>query len=218
MIVKVESTSHDESRTNAVKIRCPSCRQRGTFDPLVPHDLAVLKPDHQSWFALGQRRCPDPECWTHVFFVLDKATGRVSISYPVERIDFDATDIPPVVLSSFEEAIICHASQCYVASAIMVRKTLEEICRERGATGANLKQRLEALRTKVVLPQDLLNGLDDLRLLGNDAAHIESQKYDKVGQEEVEIGLEITKEVLKAVYQYASLIGRLQKLKKNPTP
>ncbi len=99
----------------------------------------------------------------------------------------------------------------------MVRKTLEEICRERGAIGANLKQRLETLRTKVVLPQELLDGLDDLRLLGNDAAHIESQQYDKVGQEEVEVGIEITKEVLKAVYQYTSLIGRLQKLKKNPT-
>jgi hypothetical protein len=52
--------------------------------------------------------------------------------------------------------------------------------------------------------------------LGNDAAHIESQEYDKVGQEEVEIGLELAKEVLKAVYQYSALLNRLRALKKNP--
>jgi len=58
-----------------------------------------------------------------------------------------------------------------------------------------------------------LDGLDDLRLLGNDAAHIESQEYTKVGKEEVEIGIELAKEVLKAVYQYAALLGRLRALK-----
>jgi hypothetical protein len=37
---------------------------------------------------------------------------------------------------------------------------------------------------------ELLDGLNDLRLLGNDAAHIESQEYSKVGKEEVEVGIE----------------------------
>jgi hypothetical protein len=80
----------------------------------------------------------------------------------------------------------------------------------------NLKERIKALGTKVVLPTELLDGLDDLRLLGNDAAHIESNEYDKVGQEEVEIGIEFAKEVLKAVYQYSALLNRLRALKKTP--
>jgi hypothetical protein len=96
----------------------------------------------------------------------------------------------------------------------MVRKTLEELCRDRNATGTHLKERIKTLGTKIVLPQELLDGLDDLRLLGNDAAHIESQEYAKVGQEEVEIGIEFGKEVLKAVYQYSALLSRLRALKK----
>jgi hypothetical protein len=59
-----------------------------------------------------------------------------------------------------------------------------------------------------------MDGLDDLRLLGNDAAHIESQEYTKVGKEEVEIGIEFAKEVLKAVYQYSALLSKLRALKK----
>jgi HEPN domain-containing protein len=113
-----------------------------------------------------------------------------------------------------EEAVTCHATESFIAAAIMVRKTLEELCRERGAKGNNLKDRLKDLRGKIVLPQELLDGLDDLRLLGNDAAHIESQEFDKVGRDEVEVGIEFAKEVLKAVYQYSALLTRLRSLRK----
>src|SRR5260370_26507473 len=122
--------------------------------------------------------------------------------------------IPMPVQSALEEAIKCHSQPCFVASAIMVRKTLEELCKDRSASGGNLKERIKALGSKVVLPEELLQGLDDLRLLGNDAAHIESNEYEKVGQEEVEVGIEFAKEVLKAVYQYSALLGRLRALKK----
>ncbi len=56
--------------------------------------------------------------------------------------------------------------------------------------------------------------MDHLRLFGNDAAHIESQNFSQVGQEEVEVGMLFAKEVLKAVYQYAGLVGRLKSLRK----
>lgn len=208
MNIKVSSITA-QSPNWIVKLRCPTCRQRGTFENLGGHDIAV-----QPRTLVGYRRCPDPACSALVFFAADTQTREVQISYPPERIDFDAVNIPTPVISALEEAITCHANNCFIASAIMVRKTLEELCRERGATGGNLKERIKALGTKVVLPTELLDGLDDLRLLGNDAAHIESTEYDKIGQEEVEIGIEFAKEVLKAVYQYSALLTKLRALKK----
>ncbi len=98
----------------------------------------------------------------------------------------------------------------------MVRRTLEELCRDRGAGGSNLKERRRNLESKVVLPQELLAALDDLRLLGNDAAHVDSQEYNAIGQAEVEAGIAVAKEVLKAVYQYAALVKQLKALKKGP--
>lgn len=194
-----------------VRLRCPVCRQRGTFEAMIPNDLLFYGPNGGPFYA-GMRRCPDPNCHSLVFFVI--VEGKLAESFPAETIDFDATNVPANVQSAFEEAIKCHAQSCFVASAIMVRKTLEELCRDRGAAGGNLKERIKALGTNAVLPQELLDGLDDLRLLGNDAAHIESQEYSKVGKEEVEVGLEFTKEVLKAVYQYSALLSRLRALKK----
>lgn len=210
MNIKVSSVSVQPPNW-LLKLRCPSCRQRGTFDNLGGHDI-VIPPRT----IVGYRRCPDPECQALVFFAADTQTREIQVSYPAERIDFDAVNIPTPVIGALEEAIACHANKCFIASAIMVRKTLEELCRERGATGGNLKERIKALGSKVVLPTELLDGLDDLRLLGNDAAHIESTEYDKVGQEEVEIGIEFAKEVLKAVYQYSALLNKLRALKKTP--
>ncbi len=37
--------------------------------------------------------------------------------------------------------------------------------------------------------------MDDLRLLGDDAAQIESQEYNSVRPDEAEVGIEFTKEV-----------------------
>ena len=165
-------------------------------------------------FRVGQRRCPNPECNAHLFVVWHN--NVIVRSYPALRIDFDTTNIPRSVTSAFEEAISCHANECFIAAAIMVRKTLEELCRDRGAQGKDLKERIRDLGTKIVLPKELLDGLDDLRLLGNLAAHIESREYDQVGNEEVEIGIEFTKEVLKATYQYSALLNRLRGLKKIP--
>ena len=76
---------------------------------------------------------------------------------------------------------------------MMVRKCLEAMCEERGGTGSNLYQRIQSLKGKVILPPDLFDGLDELRLLGNDAAHVESKDYDNIGRQEVELAIEFTK-------------------------
>jgi hypothetical protein len=214
------------SANTVASLRCPRCKQVGTFDPVFQensnrqHGMSDVRLQEQgsgyliSDLFFGQRTCPNPGCKAHIFLVYDNKDQRIAISYPAERIDFDVTKIPAPVVAALEEAITCHANQCFIAAAIMVRKTLELLCVDRGATGNNLKERIDGFKTAVILPAELLNGLHDLRLLGNDAAHIESQIYEKVEQEEVEVAIEVTKEVLKAVYQYSNLMGRLKALKK----
>lgn len=201
-------------RDTIISLRCPACRQNGTFDGVMQFDAQNATGGRG--YRAGLRACPNRECRAVVFFIWDMGTRVVVASYPAERLDFDSTNIPASVTKALEEAISCHANECFIASAIMVRKTLEELCHERGASGSNLKERIRNLGTKVILPQELLAGLDDLRLLGNDAAHIESQEFNSIAKEEVEIGIEFAKEVLKAVYQYANLLAKLRSLKQNP--
>ncbi len=197
--------------SNVVKVRCPSCRRLGTFEHLLVQDIRTGND-----LLCGQRRCPNSSCFGHLFFIINLRSGRLIATYPVERLDFDASHIADTVVSAFEEAITNHANQCYISASIMVRKTLEELCADQEAKGKNLKERIKALGEKAIIPAQLFKGLDNLRLLGNDAAHVDAKVYKDIGKEEVEIGIEFAKEVLKAVYQYAGLLEKMETLKDKP--
>ena len=65
-----------------------------------------------------------------------------------------------------------------------------------------------------MIPTDLLDAADNLRLLGNDAAHVEAKIYDNIGMQEAMLAVTLAKELLKAVYQYSSLVDQLKALQK----
>ena len=162
----------------------------------------------------GQRFCPNAECRGHVFVVQQR--GELIESYPPSTIDFNSNGIPASILASIDEALRCHSVGCFTASALLVRRTLEEVCLDKGAKGKDLKARIADLKAKIVVPSELFEAMDELRLLGNDAAHIEAKSYDKVSGEELEVAIEFAKELLKALYQYSGLLSRLRALKKTP--
>jgi hypothetical protein len=196
-----------------VTLRCPVCRHIGSF-----HGLANC--NDIAWHELGgvqtqggARKCPNLECQSLVFVVLKG--GKLDTSYPPEVIDFDSTNLPPRILASLEEAIKAHAAGCFKAAALMVRRLLEELCQDKNAKGPTLKDRLTALGGTALLPKELLDAADELRLLGNDAAHVEAKEYDSIGDQEAAIAIELAKELLKAVYQYTSLVAKLKGLKKS---
>ena len=190
-----------------VTARCPNCGHEAVMAPIGESDLNV-----NSEFVCGQRRCPNPSCNGHLFVVLKH--GKLVTAYPPIRLDFEPENLPPTVLKTFEEAISCHAGGLFISAAIMVRRTLEEVCAERQAQGKDLKQRIADLRSKIVVPQELLDAMDELRILGNDAAHIEAKEYDNISEIEVSVAIHFTKEILKSLYQYSALLSKLRSLKK----
>ena len=194
---------------NAVVQRCPHCGKEAAFTPL--SQLSDI--DIGDGVLCGQRQCPNIECRGHVFVVLKQ--GKVIQSYPPSTIEFNSEDLPENVVKSFEEALLAHAAGCYMASALMVRRTLEEVCSDKGAKGENLKKRIIDLRSKIVIPVELVEAMDELRLLGNDAAHIEAKSYDSISAQELSVAIEFTKELLKGIYQYSSLLAKLRNLKKS---
>lgn len=203
MKIKVASVSN--ASLNPLSGRCPHCGKTSVLQ-LIGQDLGLA-----SGIFTGQRMCPDPACKGHMFIISNGSA--VLTSYPRMRAEFDSTNIPPAVLKTFEEALDCHAAGAFVAAAIMVRRTLEEICVKQGVTGSNLQARLKNLGSKIVMPKELLEGMDELRLLGNDAAHIEAKTYNAVSRSELDVAIEVAKEILKALYQYSALLGKLRALK-----
>ena len=127
MLIKLSNISHGGNF--AIALRCPGCRQIGTFEPI----QNVSDITNGSLF-MGQRRCPSVQCRAQVFCVYD-INSRVIKSYPPERIDFDPKNIPIPIAKTFTEAVACRAEGLHVASAIMIRRTLEELCEDKSAIG-----------------------------------------------------------------------------------
>lgn len=191
----------------ALAMRCAVCGHDGVFVGVQQCNDAVFNGG-----AAAIRICPNPTCRAIALCIHDGS--EVLEQFPPPAIDFDSSGLPEPILASLREAISCHSVGAFRAAALMVRRVLEELCLDRGATGKDLKARLQALGSGVVLPAELLSAADELRLLGNDAAHIESKNYDEVGEHEAELAIELAKEILKAVYQYVSLVSRLKALRK----
>jgi hypothetical protein len=199
-----------------VNLRCPYCGYMGALYKLQGDDLTWIGPSQRSTtvpahYSAGIRICPNNECAGVVFYV--KEALKLEVSYPAELKHFERDGIPRAVRSSMEEAIKCESQQCYRAAALMIRRTLEELCKDKKATGRDLANRLEDLGKHIVIPKELLEGAHELRLLGNDAAHIEAKQYADVGREEIAAAIDLAKALLQATYQTSALLERLRNLR-----
>lgn len=199
---------------------CPHCGKGGTF--MGTHDYS-----YDVSYSMGGRHlsgvvntsvrfCPNPECLAPVFLISEG--NRVIHSAPTPRIDFDSTRLPKQIADCLDEAIGCHAAGCFRASALLVRRTIEEVCKEKSATGRTLKARIQSLGTVMTLPPALISAMDQLRLLGNDAAHVDASDYDEVGANESAAAIMLAKEIVKAAYQYDHLLEALSKLQRDAAP
>jgi hypothetical protein len=198
---------------NPVSIRCPHCRELGSFN-VVNQAIGFNKRGRQGpnqavqQYSASIRICPNIKCFGMVFVI--ESGERIAEIEPPQLLDFSLDNLPPKLQETLKEAIACHGAGAYRAAAMMVRRLLEEICEDNKATGPNLHQRLASLKSVVVLPQPLFDAMNELKALGNDAAHVEAKEYDNIGSAEAEDSIELAKETLKALYQWKGLIARLQ--------
>lgn len=111
---------------------------------------------------------------------------------PTAEIPFESVEYLYPSVKTFEEEVpaglrlvMSEASKVKLISAmaylILVRKILEELCKERGIKEKNLQENLKKLVENEKLPDIFVKSSDKLRLLGNIGAHeskIEINKED----------------------------------------
>jgi hypothetical protein len=83
--------------------------------------------------------------------------------------ELDAT-VPEAIRSLFREAGVCEGAHAYRGAAGLLRATVEEICRDKGATGSTLYKRIEKLKDDG-LSEEIVEDFHEARMLGNDSLH-----------------------------------------------
>ncbi|WP_417473522.1 DUF4145 domain-containing protein [Leisingera sp.] len=212
----------DNDHAHSIQIRCPHCQAIGTFKPLLPSGVAYhkdTKGTSRSRFDYVEAQvssCPNPKCNGLIFSLTHShANEKIIKCFPPELLDFNPDNLPENLVQTLKEAVVCHSQGAYRACAMMVRRLLEELCHDCNVQGPNLHSRLKALRTHITLPEDLFDAMDELKALGNDAAHIEAKAFSTIDKEESQLSIELAQEILKARYQHKSLVDRLRSRRKS---
>lgn len=213
-ITRFQSNPED-SQVNG---ECPHCHKKSAFQSVGSIDILT---DYVGdlRYILGTRRCPG--CENAVFCVLKMYVSKIGEQlieldhlFPKPYPQIEKEGVPEMVTKFLTEAMICFREGCFTASAIMIRRTLEEICSQAGAEGPNLHARILDLPNKTAIHQRYIDAMMDLKYLGNDAVHIELKNFDQIGKDEVDLGLELIQTIIQSWFKFMHIQGKLQNLKK----
>lgn len=95
---------------------------------------------------------------------------RTQVYPPVVQRRVDCT-LPPKVDESYLEALRCSSSEAWIATAVMVRRTLEAIGKDFDPKAKRLFDGLRTMKEQGVISEELWRWGDELRFLGNIGAH-----------------------------------------------
>ena len=101
-----------------------------------------------------------------------------NIVYPQNSIDSNA--VPPKVKEAYEAALKTKSIDKYVC-LMALRRTLELLLKDKGATKWGLKDKIEEIAAKGILPDTLKEASSLAKMLGDTAAHdkdLEIDQYD----------------------------------------
>lgn len=110
-----------------------------------------------------------------------------------------SSPLPPKVRESYEEAIRCEQAGVPIATAVMVRRTLEAIGRSFSPSSRTLYQGLERMAESGAISAEMKEWGDALRFLGNISAHPADD--DAVTREEAREAMEFLDAIVETIYR-----------------
>lgn len=114
--------------------------------------------------------------------------------------------VPEVIHKAFEAALRVKNIDSAIC-ILALRRTLEKLSKDQGATGRTLYEKTKDLAQKKILPLILDEMADVLRELGNAAAHADDIKFD---EEMVSQLIEFTQTIINYVYVLPQQLRRIQ--------
>lgn len=209
---------------------CPRCDKQSSFDI-----LGSLPATFDSGYVISQggqnrrtlidqvtsmecRNCHQPVIVIEQEYVGDSPSNKKHsggyINYrglfwwPFQGMNL-SSDIPEDIQEILQEAKTTFSAQCYRASAVMSRRTLEAITVDKGETEGVLANRIKNLVKTGVLDKNLGDWATEIRLIGNSGAHFDPIK--NVEKEDASQIILFIEELIKYVYVMPAEIARRRK-------
>jgi hypothetical protein len=108
-----------------------------------------------------------------------------------------SNEIPAGLRREFDEAQTCLSAKAHTATVVMVRRTLEGICKDNGITERVLANGLKKMEAAGLIDRTLAEWADSLRVLGNQGAHFTGTQVD---MEDAADALDFAEALLDQIY------------------
>jgi len=156
-------------------------------------------------------------CDFHLLVVRNRTGGSIRTIYPYPLPKKTDNRIPELVKKDFDEALLCLSVGAARGAAVLARRALQTMCKDKGAIKKELKDQIDELFTLNIITKDLQDWSHEVRFVGNDAAHPNNADVLKDDAEEIIDLLESLCEVLYVAPAKAANRKKHREEKKNGT-
>lgn len=106
--------------------------------------------------------------------------------------------MPPLVRSSYEEAVLCENAKAWTGCVVLVGRTLEAVCRESAPTERTLAGALKAMLAMGALSQEVYDWASQLRVIRNYGAHATEEE---ISRQDAKEALDFLQVILELMYE-----------------
>lgn len=118
--------------------------------------------------------------------------------------------LPALVAESYREARVCADGGVHIATAVMVRRTLEAVTKSFDSSARTLNGGLRAMREQGVISEELFRWGDHLRFLGNIGAH--PHEGESVSERDALDAMQFLEAIIETIYvlrpKFAEMMAR----------
>ena len=181
-------------------IICPHCEKPALQ---AVRGEATIRDEYQDPFLLGYTyimlqcaECQEVSLQIKVDEVISDPGYEVpKFVYPARRQLSNA--VPEPLRREFDEARSCFDNKTYTAAVVMVRRTLEGICKDNSVNEKVLAKSIEKMVADGLIDRTLAEWADGLRVLGNQGAHFTGTQ---VSREDANDALAFVEALLDQIY------------------
>jgi len=192
-------------------IECAFCNERGNWTRVFHEEKR--KPNSDKRLNFDVYRCGNCAGYVHVLWSASEYGSMRGLHayqvlpWPLTGKPKASEDWPAAVQRFWVQAHQSADSELWDASSVMARSAMQAAFRDLGAVGRTLKDEVDDLSGKGLLPQVMKKWATEVRLLGNEAAHPEVD-MPEMNPQDIRDALEFLDQLLNYLYDLPAAIQR----------
>jgi hypothetical protein len=162
---------------NKYSMTCPNCHEKTAVSVRAAHERRDLGIEFEIAECNG--------CNYHVLLWRHSSSQKILKVFPNPLPKDTDSRIPEKIKEDYDEALLCLSVGAIRGAAILARRAVQTICKDKGAAKNDLKDQIDELFVNNIITKDLQSWAHEVRYVGNDAAHPNAQEVTPEDAEEI---------------------------------